>query len=71
MGIMQRVKTLLATVESGGGSGAEDSVQVTIPSGIFRTIPTGSQQVIFGELDVSGNLDVSGELYVSNKSVLS
>lgn len=71
MGIMQRVKTLLATVESGGGSGAEDSTQVTIPAGIFRTVPSGSQEIVFGELDVSGNLDIAGELYVSNKSVLS
>ena len=71
MGIMARMKTLLNTVESGGGSGAEDSTQITIPAGTFRTIPTGAQQVVFGELDVSGNMDISGELKVVNVSVLS
>lgn len=70
MGIMQRVKTLLATVESGGGSGAEDSTQVTIPTGIFRTVPSGSQEIVFGELDIAGSMDITGELWVSNKSVL-
>lgn len=71
MGIMQRIKTLLDTVESGGGSGAEDSIQVTIPTGIFRTIPSGSQEVIFGELSTSGNMSIVGELFVVPKSLLS
>lgn len=70
MGIMQRIKTALTTIESGGGSGAEDSTQVTIPAGIFRSVPSGSQEIVFGELDVSGNLDIAGTLYVVNTSVL-
>lgn len=70
MGLISRVKNLLSSSE-GDTPGSEDSNQITIPAGVFRSIPSGSQQVVFGELTVNGSMEISGELRVANVSVLS
>lgn len=63
MGLISRIKRVMESVES-GTPGSDDSTQVIVPSGTFRAVPSGSQQVVFGQFEVAGSMEVAGALHI-------
>lgn len=63
MGFTSKVKSMVKSI-SAGGVGSDDSTQVIIPSGTFRSVPSGGQQVVFGQFEVAGSMEVAGALHV-------